>query len=302
MSTDAPLNTAVLFLVFNRPDTTRSVFEAIRQAQPARLYVAADGPRSGREGEADRVQEVRAIATAVDWPCEVRTLFRSENLGCKQAVEQGITWFFEHEEEGIILEDDCLPHASFFSYCEALLSQFRNDDRIMMISGFNPRYPHASSSEVFFSQNPSVWGWASWARVWRSHDRALSDWPNDQIRGLLSTFPDYVHRYLSNAWDRTKAGLIDTWDYQLTYTILANSGLCVKAKCNLITNIGTVGTHASRADHNHNISHGTFVASSFTPPTRILTDFAEDRWFFETRLRTPLLRRLGRRILRYWRS
>ena len=110
----APLQTAVLFLVFNRPDTTAQVFEAIRQAKPPRLYVAADGPRVNREGEAERVARVREIATAVDWPCEVKTLFREENLGCKYAVSGGITWFFEHEEQGIILEDDCLPSQSFF--------------------------------------------------------------------------------------------------------------------------------------------------------------------------------------------
>ena len=103
-------NTAVLFLVFNRPDTTAQVFEAIRKAKPSRLYVAADGPRSAREGEAERVAKVREISTAVDWPCVLHTLFRNENLGCKYAVSDAISWFFRHEDKGIILEDDCLPH------------------------------------------------------------------------------------------------------------------------------------------------------------------------------------------------
>ena len=110
------LKTAVLFLVFNRPDTTRQVFEAIRQAKPPRLYVAADGPREGKLGEVERVKEVRTIATAVDWPCEVKTLFRDKNLGCKKGVSSAITWFFEQEKQGIILEDDCLPHLDFFSF------------------------------------------------------------------------------------------------------------------------------------------------------------------------------------------
>src|SRR5262245_55441705 len=100
----------ILLLVFNRPETTSRVFQAIRAVRPNKLYVAADGPRSDRAGEAERCVEVRRIATAVDWPCEMRTLFREENLGCRRAVSGAITWFFEQEEAGIILEDDCLPH------------------------------------------------------------------------------------------------------------------------------------------------------------------------------------------------
>ena len=115
------LKTAVLFLVFNRPNTTRQVFEAIRQAKPPRLYVAADGPREGKLGEVECVEEVRTIVTAVDWPCEVKTLFRDKNLGCKEGVSSAITWFFEQEEQGIIIEDDCLPHLDFFSFCESLI-------------------------------------------------------------------------------------------------------------------------------------------------------------------------------------
>ncbi len=120
----APLKTAVLFLVFNRPDTTAQVFDAIRKARPPRLYVAADGPRANREGEAEKVAKVREIATAVDWPCEVRTLFRDANLGCKRAVSGALDWFFGEEEAGMVLEDDCLPHPDFFRFCDALLERY----------------------------------------------------------------------------------------------------------------------------------------------------------------------------------
>ena len=121
LTTPALQKTPVLFLVFNRPDTTIRVFEAIRQGGPRRLYVAADGPRANRAGEADKVAKVRGIVTAVDWPCVVKTLFQENNLGCKQAVSRAITWFFENEESGIILEDDCLPHPDFFRFCDELL-------------------------------------------------------------------------------------------------------------------------------------------------------------------------------------
>ena len=127
----------VLFLIFNRPQTTSHVFAAIRRARPERLYVAADGPRASRDGEAERVAETRRIANSVDWPCRVATLFRDENLVCKRAVSGAIDWFFENEPEGIILEDDTVPIPSFFTYADALLERYRDDDRIMMINGSN---------------------------------------------------------------------------------------------------------------------------------------------------------------------
>ncbi|MFP4332877.1 MAG: hypothetical protein ACLFQJ_06210, partial [Campylobacterales bacterium] len=133
-----PLKTAVLFLVFNRLDTTKQVFEAIRQAKPPRLYVAADGAREAKEGEDQKVKAIREyILQHIDWDCEVKTLFREKNLGCKIAVSSAITWFFENEEMGIILEDDCLPSQSFFWFCEELLERYKDDMRIMMVSGYN---------------------------------------------------------------------------------------------------------------------------------------------------------------------
>ena len=130
-----PLNTAVLFLVFNRPDTTRQVFEAIRKAKPPRLYVAADGPREDHPGEDEKVREIRDyVMNNIDWDCEIKTLFRDKNLGCKYAVSGAITWFFENEEMGIILEDDCLPSQSFFWYCEELLKKYKDIDTIMHIN------------------------------------------------------------------------------------------------------------------------------------------------------------------------
>ena len=112
-----PLNTAVLFLVFNRLDTTKQVFEAIREAKPPRLYIAADGARETKAGEAEKVTAVRDfILKNIDWECDIKTLFREENLGCKYAVSGAIDWFFDNEEMGIILEDDCLPSQSFFGF------------------------------------------------------------------------------------------------------------------------------------------------------------------------------------------
>ncbi|MBV5347449.1 nucleotide-diphospho-sugar transferase [bacterium] len=279
------MKSAVLFLVFNRPDTTRQVFEAVRQAQPPRLYIAADGPRAQRAGEAERCATTRQIATAVDWPCEVMTLFRDENLGCKRAISSAITWFFEHEEQGIILEDDCLPAQSFFGFCQYMLEKYKENKDIWMINGFNPRYPGVNSSECFLSQNPSVWGWASWRDRWKKYDVKMNYWDNSKEFRLNNKVPNYALRYYKMAFNNTKHNLIDTWDYQLTCIILIKKGYVIKPYTNLVSNIGVIGTHVSKKDLNHFVNTGIF---NIEENKTIKFDFNQDLWFYQTRLMPKL--------------
>ncbi|MCM2356632.1 MAG: hypothetical protein NDI77_00610 [Geobacteraceae bacterium] len=236
------MNTPVLFLVFNRPDTTRQVFEAIRQAKPPRLYVAADGPRPDRDGERERCDEVRKIATAVDWPCEIKTLFRDINQGCKHAVSGAITWFFENEEEGIILEDDVIPGHLFFDYCELLLDKYRYNNKVMMISGCNPVAGLYESTYAYeFSNYAIVWGWASWRRAWKHYDVDLSKWPTFKKQNRLSQVSK-VDKNFEAIWteiyDKVYLGQIDTWDYQWFFSINYNNSFVAIPKYNLVSNIG----------------------------------------------------------------
>jgi ubiquinone/menaquinone biosynthesis C-methylase UbiE len=232
------LKTAVLFIVFNRPDTTKELFEAIRKAKPPRLYVAADGPRADKHGEAEKVEQVRRIATQVDWDCEVKTLFRDKNLGCKYAVSGSVDWFFENEEEGIILEDDCLPSQSFFWFCEELLERYREHDKIMQICGFNPLNRMDIKESYFFSKYGPIWGWASWARKWKgSYDVHMSNWPFIKKNNILN------FSYLEKQWryelfDKVYMGAINTWDYQWSFAKMLHKGYSIIPKKNLVRNIG----------------------------------------------------------------
>lgn len=247
------LNTAVLFLVFNRPDTTKRVFEAIRQAKPPRLYVAADGPRSNREGESRRVALVREIATAVDWPCEVYTLFREINLGCQKAVSSGIDWFFENEEQGIILEDDCLPHQDFFQYCETLLCHYANDQRVWVVTGDNFQNGKKwGDGSYYFSRYNHVWGWATWKRAWIHRDMDIKFWPKWKASKEWNEWlPNNKERqYWSNIFDKMHRGEIDTWDYPWTACVWYNSGLTVTPNVNLVSNIG-FGIDATHTNSNN---------------------------------------------------
>lgn len=239
----APLQTAVLFLVFNRPDTTAQVFESIRKAKPPRLYVAADGPRFDREGEAEKVAKVREIATAVDWPCEVKTLFRSENLGCNYGPRAGIDWFFSNEEQGIILEDDCLPSQSFFWFCELMLNYFKTNERIMVVTGTNIT-KNEQKFDYWFSNYALIWGWASWRRAWNLYDPSLINWATKKnhkrwLRELKIGSCAFVSVW-SRIFDKTvRLGPnVTWWDYQWIYSCWSQNGLTVAPRLNLIKNIG----------------------------------------------------------------
>lgn len=238
---DRPLKTAVLFVVFNRPETTAKVFEAIRRAKPIRLYIAADGARPGRPGEAEKVAKVREVLANVDWFCEVKTFFRETNLGCKYAVSDAITWFFEHEDEGIILEDDCLPSQSFFWFCEEMLNRYRHDKSVMSITGTNITKEISFDGDYFFSRYALMWGWASWASAWREYDLELDSWPQShQLAHLRSLgLSGLIERITwRDILSRTKNKLVDTWDYQWIYTCWFCGGLTIAPAKNLIKNIG----------------------------------------------------------------
>ncbi|WP_231985106.1 methyltransferase type 11 [Mycobacterium sp. E796] len=231
----------VIFIIFNRPDTTRQVFETIRAAKPRKLLVIADGPRANRPGEAEKCAATRAIIDGVDWDCEVHRNFSETNLGCGRRVYTGITWAFELVDKAIIVEDDCMPSASFFDYCAELLDRYESDERVMMISGNNHLLGRAETAEsYYFSRYAHLWGWATWRRAWAKHDPNMTHWPEIRDRKLFDQYlPAQSERYRwESAFQGVYDGKIDTWDYQWVYSIWANAGLCAAPARNLVRNIG----------------------------------------------------------------
>ncbi len=240
--------TPILFLIFNRPDTTRIVFDQIRKQKPRQLFVAADGPRLTHNDDALRCEQARALVGTINWPCEVHTLFRDHNLGCGRAVSEAITWFFSHVEQGIILEDDCVPDQTFFDFCTAMLERYRDDRRIMMITGTSYLFNKITSREsYFFSRYYPVWGWATWRRAWERYDFKLDEWANRRPVSVIEQFFD--ERKIVDFWvryfDRIVRRELDTWDIQWTYACSKHQALCVVPFNNLISNIGYFGLHAT---------------------------------------------------------
>ena len=245
---------AVLMLVFNRPDVTEQVFQAVRSARPPRLYIAADGPRLSRPHDLETTAQVRKVFKQVDWPCEVHTRFLTENLGCRKAVSSAIDWFFSKEEQGIVLEDDVLPSPAFFSYCDTMLERYKHDERVFSVVGNNlvePWYQHPES--YFFSKVFFVWGWASWRRAWQHYDVNMAAWPNTRLQvNALPYKPKQKlhHAYWDLVFDLAFKNQISTWDHQWTFAHWENNAVCVTPANNLVRNIGfgADATHTSGSD------------------------------------------------------
>ncbi len=233
------LNTPVLLLIFNRPDATERVFDEIRRQRPKYLYIAADGPRADHAGDEDLCRQCKAIVSAVDWECEVKTLFRDKNLGCGAAPASAITWFFEQVEEGIILEDDCLPNSSFFTFCETLLQKYRAVPEVMMICGTTYQPEPLNPNTYYFSRYPHVWGWATWRRAWAHYNFKLSgESEAERLSVIRQSFTNSRERKL---WMHNMTHIINglhAWDYQWMYWIWKNKGVCIVPWYNMVSNIG----------------------------------------------------------------
>jgi hypothetical protein len=271
--------TPVLFLIFNRPDTTQAVFDEIRKIKPKKLFIAADGPRKEHPEDVSLCQKTREIVDQVDWDCNLSTLFREENLGCKYAVSSAIDWFFSHVEEGIILEDDCVPDQSFFPFCDELLEKYRYDERVMMISGTNIISKKFEIPEsYYFSQLYLIWGWATWKRSWSLYDIQMSNWPlYNSLKYLNYIYHDkrmvlYLKKMLNETYDHH----LNTWDVQWVYSCIFNHGLSICPKFNLISNIGNIGIHTCDKGPLHDLTRKPIDPYRLIHPGNIVPNFKMD--------------------------
>ncbi|MFM7052710.1 MAG: nucleotide-diphospho-sugar transferase [Planctomycetota bacterium] len=240
MRTETP---PVLLTAFNRTDTLEPVLRALGASAPSRLYVACDGPRTHVAGEAQRVQAVCEMLSNPPWRCEVRTRFLEENHGCGRAMSGAIGWFFEHEERGVVLEDDCLPAAGFLQFCAEMLERHAGDERVMSVLGTRHACARPGQRESYsFSRLFAPWGWASWRRAWSRYRFDLSGWRAEfGPKGLASRgLPSASVRGWSRKfdWPASHGAVAPAWAYQFTYAHLKHDGLCVLPAVNMVSNIG----------------------------------------------------------------
>ncbi len=277
-------DTPILFLIFNRPDTTERVFAQIRKVKPTTLYVAADGPRPHRPGETELCRATRAVLDKIDWKCKLHTRLSKDNQGCRVAVSSGISWFFSKVKEGIILEDDCVPNESFFKFCQSLLAHYRDDERIMHICGVNLQDGiKRGQGSYYFSRMSHVWGWATWQRAWKKYDVDIPSFPHLlEQNAFASMFPDPdMRRYWIRSFNLVFTKQRDTWDYQWQYAMSVNNGLAVLPNRNLVSNIGFGSGATHTIDSFHKLGNRATVESGdIIHPEFVVPDLEADRFSF----------------------
>jgi hypothetical protein len=299
------LRQPVLLLAFNRPDTFARVIDAVREARPSRVYVAIDGPRPGVPDDVGSVQSCRDLVGAIDWTPHVHTLFRAGNLGCGRGVSSAITWFFEAEESGVVLEDDVVPRPAFFPFQDALLDRYADDPGVFSVAGstFVPANRISVPATYRFSRYPYVWGWGTWRRAWAHYRFLLDDWraqlPIDVLRERVGGSARAL-AYWTQRFDQQATTAVDTWDFQLAYTALRMGALTAVSNVNLTDNIGfdERSTHTRRRPHFGVPDVGTVDRPTGSPSLE--PDPRADTWSLRNQLGATYPRLIYRSIRDRW--
>jgi hypothetical protein len=296
----------VAFFVFNRPQETKLVFESIRKSKPPTLLLVADGPQNGSKDDERKSFEVRQILNDIDWDCQVFRDYSDTNMGCRLRISSGLDWVFSQVEEAIILEDDCLPNPSFFEFCDLLLDQYKDDDRILSISGttFQPA-SRKDPNSYYFSQYPHIWGWASWRRAWKLYDVDIKSWQDirdhQKLANLISD--PQVRLYWHNKFQKIYHKKIDTWDFQLIFASFIHNGLHIIPNQNLVSNIGfnLDATHTKKRSKLADRLTNTMIFP-LNNPDSISQDIKADKFTESYLYECQIYRRLWNRINSYRRN
>ena len=309
----------VLLIIFNRPDTTTRVLAEIAKAKPAKLFVFGDGPRPNRPDDIAKCAAARALVEHLDWECELTTNFLETNLGCGRGPAEGISWVFQHTDRAIILEDDCVPHPSFFQFCDELLEMYKDDQRVMHIAGNNFQLGRQRTpcSYFFSMHNLCAGGWATWRRAWRFHDMGLTDWPELRDTSWLTDIVEHPRAvaYWREMFDRAYAsgGQIDYWDYQWTFACWSQNGLSLLPNKTLLSNIGfghadathTTSAQGPLADMTANLQMED-IGFPLRHPTSVTRVVEADRFFVDhvvnPTIKRPAARGFSATQYRRWHS
>lgn len=299
------LNTPVAFIIFNRPECTKAVFEQIRLAKPSSLFLISDAARPDVNGENDRVEASRRIAESVDWECDVRKIYAASNMGCGLRVSSGITEAFREAERLIILEDDCVPEPTFFSYCGELLDRYATEPKVASITGDNFQDgQHRGDSSYYFSKYMHCWGWATWRRAWQGFDLSMSRWPSKRASGWLESICDSAEEsnYWTSTFDRVYTGKIDTWDFPWLLACWLQDGLTATPNVNLVSNIGF------SADATHTVKDSPFAnmqtqaIHNIRHCDAIERDMAADSYCYQQMFAPKKKRRWNQRLANWFRA
>ena len=276
---------AILLIIFNRPDTTQVVFDVIKKAKPNKLYIADDAPRSNYENDKILCDQAKKITEVIDWDCNVKRLYQNKNIGCSLGPQAAFNWFFLHEKEGIILEDDCVPDLSFFNFASQMLEEFRNNKKIISINGSNLGFELKNGDSYFFSRYMNMWGWATWADRANAIDYQLNSWKTEKnhliylhikMRNSFFDFDINWYRYWQHKFDLTVSQKnITWWDWQWIWHQTKYNMLSIIPSVNLVSNIG-FNENATHTKETQNPASNLKISTLLFPishPKKIKSNF-----------------------------
>lgn len=301
------MKTPVVLILFKRADTTRKVFDVIRQAKPEKLFLIADGPRANHSDDVISCQETRSVVSEVDWDCSVLKNFSDVNMGLKDRVSSGLNWVFDTVDRAIILEDDCVPDLSFFQFCEELLEQYQHDERVMMLTGTNILGQWKSDQQSYhFSYYASCWGWATWKRAWQFYDINMKLWPlpeaQNSIRNIIANEEQYL--ICKGFFDAVYSNRVNSWAYRWFFSRLLQSGLVISPSQNLISNIGFSQEGTNTKQDKKGVANLSTCPISFPlkDPCGVVVDREYDRLRYEKTWKKSIVEKLKKRIKQFLKS
>lgn len=280
-------NVGVAIIFFNRPNAVKHVFESVAKAKPSKLFLIQDGSR-GEKDDA-KVAECRSIVEKIDWPCEVYKNYSEVNLGCGKRMSSGISWVFEHVEKAIILEDDCVPAESFYPFCYELLEKYKDDERILYISGLNHWGSIESESDYIFAYNGAIWGWATWKRAWQAFDFSASAIQNPRVQEYLlsGVQPYYAAKRDVEKWKETNKKVnngekLSYWAHQWRLCKYVTHSMTIVPRVNLIDNVGDADpTHPGVGDCAYHHMQTGEIQLPMKHPQYVIQDVAYDKRYYQ---------------------
>lgn len=298
---------ATLLFIWNRPQLVWAQCQLLDDLAPSALYVVADGPRPNHATDHELCQLSRNAVREFDWQIPVHFRMADENLGLRQSILSGLSWFFESETEGIILEDDIVPSNSFFAFSKSMLSRYRFDSRVASVSGT----VHATGlahwrSDYYFSRFQHVWGFGTWSRVWKDFEvflDGLGPISEDDLQSCLSAMPPSVIRHWTKRINAEISGKRDTWTATWNYFCFQRNMLSVVPRVSLTLNVG-FGPTATNSKKVPLIAGYApelgLLPEELVHPARIEPDEMADRYVASTQW--PSIPWLGRLLLAFLES
>ena len=248
-------NSPILFHVWNRIDVVKKVFAKIKETKPKILYFSSDGPRNNEDKM--KIRTIRKyVKNNVSWDCKLIKIFFKKNLGPKYAIIKAINEIFKKEKKLIIVDHDCLCDNSFFRFADELLEIYKNEEKIKLISGnYICKKNIKFDKSYYFAKHPQIFGWATWRRSWQEYDIEMKKFKKlTSFFWLLIFFKLNIVKaiYFYNKFKLSKNGKINTWDYQLLFSIWVKKGLVIRPTVNLSKHIGW-GEQAFHGKHDDDL-------------------------------------------------